>query len=135
MTTKEFKSYLEGYTDSLDVAIRYKLVSLIHPCPYKIKDMDDNTYIIYMRGVLAGLIKSFTNKIDDPILLPHINHLYEIAYNVETQIFIKIDSKNKYWDKYKTDPPPPPQYWYDKDTIPLNKINKPSPIDIQCENK
>ena len=129
MTTKEFKSYLEGYTDSVDVAIRYKLVSLTHPCPDKTRDMDDIAYISYIRGLLTGLTK---NTSLDPVLSSHINHLLEIADSVETQISIKIGHKpitRKFWDKYKNDPTPP--HWYNEDTIPLNKINRPNPIDIK----
>ena len=118
MTTKEFKIYMEGYIDAQDEIIRHPLKFLTDPNPDKIRDLDDSDYIHYMRGLLIGLTKNISV---DQVLLPHINHLLEIANSVETQIFKKIDSKNKY----------SPPYWYNKDTIPLNKINKPNPIDIK----
>lgn len=125
MTTKEFKSYLEGYVDSLDKDTQHQLTVYTHPNPSKMRDMDDNTYIHYMRGILTGLTKVVS---PDSALLSHFKHLLEVANKVEicSKLTIgNIDAKD-YWNKYKKDFPPPYYYW-NKDTIPL----KNNPIVIR----
>lgn len=135
MTTKEFNSYVDGYLNGisvLDKDMSLKLLTHINPRPDKMRDMDDNSYIHYMRGILTALTQ---NKDLNPILLSHCNHLLQIVNSVETQTSITIDHKNKYnkqywdkfWDKYEKDFPPPYYYHWDKDTIPL----KNNPIVIR----
>lgn len=141
MTTKEFNSYLDGYLNGisvLDKDMSLKLLTHINPRPDKMRDMDDNSYIHYMRGILTALTQ---NKDLNPTLLSHCNHLLQIVNSVETQITITIDHKNKYdkqywdkfwdkfWDKYKNDPLS--YYWFNEYTIPLNRIKKPNFIDIR----
>lgn len=138
MTTKEFNSYIDGYLNGisvLDKDMSLKLLTHINPRPDKMRDMDDNSYIHYMRGILTALTQ---NKDLNPTLLSHCNHLLQIVNSVETQITITIDHKNKYdkqywdkfWDKYKFNDPLS-YYWFNEYTIPLNGIKKPNFIDIR----
>lgn len=127
MTTKEFNSYLDGYLNGisvLDKDMSLKLLTHINPRPDKMRDMDDNSYIHYMRGILTALTQ---NKDLDPVLLSHLNHLLEVTNKVEicSKLTIGNTDTKDYWNKYKKDFTPP--YYWDKDTIPL----KNNPIVIR----